>query len=196
MKKCDKPFVINIPADVFAVVQKFAAKNDVRFYLNGVFCCEKFIAATDGKSLMISPHAGSATKAVIIPPIPATYLKKDSNVRVLDDDSVCVVNYYGQIVYYSPQNLIGGTFPDVICVVEKMGLWEEGTGAATCDVAFIAKAISQLKGGVKLFNSNNAICAVATGQYPVQPGAMVVIMGRSDRAVTPSQALAMVRNGH
>lgn len=196
MKKCDKPFIINIPADVFAVVQKFAAKNDVRFYLNGVFCCEKFIAATDGKILMISPHAGSATKAVIIPPIPATYLKKDSSVRVLDDDTVCVVNSYGEIVYYSPQNLIGGVFPDVIGTVDRMCPWEKGTGAATFDVAFIAKAVSQLKGGVKLFNSNNAICAVATGQYPVQHGAMVVIMGCADRAVTPSEALAMVRNGH
>lgn len=196
MKKCKLPFVIDIPADVFAVVQKFSAKNDVRYYLNGVYCSEKFLAATDGHCLMVSPFVGIAAKSAIIPQIPNQYLKKNNYVYVLEDNSVCVVNYRSEIVYHSPLDLIDGKFPDVINVIDGHGEWSDGTGSVAFDVAFMAKMVAQLKGGVRLFHSKTSICAVADGQYPVQPGAMVVIMGRTRLPSTPAEAMNRIRDGH
>lgn len=196
MKVCKLPVVIDIPADVFAVVQKFSAKNDVRFYLNGVYCSEKFLSATDGHCLMISPFVGTSTKSAIIPHVPSQYLKKNNSVRVLEDDSVCVVDYCGSIIYHSPLDVIDWKFPDVIGVIDKMGEWSDGTGAVPFDVAFLAKMTAQLKGGIRLFNSPTAICAVAGGQYPVQPGAMVFVMGRRDTCLSPAEAMNRIRDGH
>ena len=196
MKVCKLPVVIDIPADVFAVVQKFAANGDVRYYLNGVYCSEKFLAATDGHCLMVSPFVGIAAKPSIIPQIPIQHLKKNNRVYVLEDNSVCVVNYRSEIVYHSPLDLIDGKFPDVINVIDKMGEWSDGTGAVPFDVAFLAKMTAQLKGGIRLFNSPSAICAVASGQYPVQPGAMVFVMGRRDTCLSPAEAMNRIRDGH
>lgn len=196
MKVCKLPVVIDIPADVFAVVQKFSAKDDVRYYLNGVYCSEKFLAATDGRCLMVSPFVGIVSKSAIIPQIPTQHLKKNNRVYVLEDNSVCVVNYRSEIVYHSPLDVIDGKFPDVIGVIDNFGEWSDGTGSVNFDVALLSKMAAQLKGGIRVFHTPRAICAVADGQYPVQPGAMVVIMGRSLSATTPAEAMNRIRDGH
>ena len=142
------------------------------------------------------PGTCIAAKPSIIPQIPIQHLKKNNRVYVLEDNSVCVVNYRSEIVYHSPLDVIDGKFPDVINVIDKMGEWSDGTGAVPFDVAFLAKMTAQLKGGIRLFNSPTAICAVAGGQYPVQPGAMVFVMGRRDTCLSPAEAMNRIRDGH
>ena len=103
--------IIEIDAKLLKAAQQFQAKNDVRYYLNGV-CLSKDgrIKATDGHRAMMVEHGAKLEEDIIITingavPASATIAKidTDTNMITFDDRSESVKSF----------SVIAGEFPEV-----------------------------------------------------------------------------------
>jgi len=122
-----------VNADMFRLAANFMAKNDVRFYLNGIAIQPHesegaYIVATDGHVLGVFHDAGAwaPTEPIVVQPSKdllkaCKAYKREVNDRSLQvtDERQTVRRDTGEEVMSEPLNLIDGRFPEWGRVVPK-----------------------------------------------------------------------------
>ena len=159
----------------------FQAKQDVRYYLNGIcFMSDGRIAATDGHRAMIaSKHENKLTDNVIVS------VSKSPTKRyayALLDTKTGIVTYHDEheiMVGAGICSEIDGRFPDIDRVVPKQT-------APTEKIGFNAKYLADVEKLAKLFNpkyeavlfelNGNSSAAVANISAPTGETAKVIVM--------------------
>lgn len=166
-----------IPVHIFKAVQQFAAKADIRYYLNGVFVkAGRYIASTNGHIVMVVPFC-TGDSDIIIPRIPPGMMR---NGYVEVESGTTKVFNNGRCVYVSPEPLIDGKFPDLSRVVSPYG-WSAGLFGEV-DFSYLRTVIGK---GVQWFSNNTQVLAMFTGNE-IPRGTFAVIMKRRAEAVDPS----------
>lgn len=159
----------------------FQAKQDVRYYLNGIcFMPDGRVAATDGHRAMIaSKHENKLTDNVIVS------VSKSPTRRyayALLDTKTGIVTYHDEheiMVGAGICSEIDGRFPDIDRVIPKQT-------APTEKIAFNAKYLADVERLAKLFNpkyeavlfelNGNSGAAVANISAPTGETAKVIVM--------------------
>lgn len=176
---------IQVNAKVFKIVQQFAATNDIRYYLNGVFVkAGKYVGATNGHFMIVVPNKTSDRDA-IIPRIPASFLK--SGQVVVDDGTVKVVD--GACRFISPDRLIDGKYPDFARVIAPHK-WERGIQGSV-DMKYMKAILAVGAGGVEFFHSDAAQLAMFNSNN-LPTGSFVVLMNRRDKPLNPFSIMEIV----
>lgn len=159
----------------------FQAKQDVRYYLNGIcFMHDGSVAATDGHRAMIaSKHENKLTDNVIVS------VSKSPTRRyayALLDTKTGIVTYHDEheaMVGAGICSEIDGRFPDIDRVIPKQTV-------ATEQIGFNAKYLADVEKLAKLFNpkyeavlfelNGNTSAAVANINSPTGETAKVIVM--------------------
>lgn len=159
----------------------FQAKNDVRYYLNGIcFMSDGRVSATDGHRAMIaSKHDNKLTDNVIVS------VSKSPTKRyayALLDTKAGIVTYHDEheiMVGAGICSEIDGRFPDIDRVIPK-------ETAPTEQISFNAKYLADVEKLAKLFNpkyeavrfelNGNTSAAVANIIAPTGETAKVIVM--------------------
>ena len=159
----------------------FQAKNDVRYYLNGIcFMPDGRVAATDGhRAFIASKHENKLTDNVIVS-VSKSPLKRYSY-AVLDTKTK-MVTYHDDtelMVGAGICSLIDGRFPDIDRVIPKQT-------SPTEQIGFNAKYLADVEKLAKLFNpkyesvrfelNGNTSAAVANISAPSGETAKVIVM--------------------
>lgn len=159
----------------------FQAKQDVRYYLNGIcFMPDGRVAATDGHRAMIaSKHENKLTDNVIVS------VSKSPTKRyayALLDTKTGIVTYHDEheiMVGAGICSDIDGKYPDIDRIIPKQT-------APTEQIGFNAKYLEDVKKLAKLFNpkyeavlfelNGNSSAAVANVSAPTGETAKVIVM--------------------
>lgn len=139
---------IKVSKKILEAALIFQAKNDIRFYLNGIqFKADGRVVSTNGHVAYIGEgHDGTIAEDVIIS-IPKPPVSKYDLAEIIIEESK--VNYYlnDRIVAISLANLIDGTYPDIDKVVPK-------TTQATDIIGFNAGYLYLIYKAAKIFNQS------------------------------------------
>ena len=159
----------------------FHARNDARYYLNGIcFMPDGRVAATDGHRAMIaSKHENKLTDNVIVS---VSKSPTKHYAYALLDTKTGIVTYHDEhevIVGAGICSLIDGRFPDIDRVIPKQT-------SPTEQIGFNAKYLADVEKLAKLFNpkyervrfelNGNTSAAVANISAPSGETAKVVVM--------------------
>jgi len=159
----------------------FQAKNDVRYYLNGIcFMPDGRVAATDGHRMFVGgKHDNKLTDSVIVSVSKSPIKRYDYAVL---DTKTKMVTYHDDtelMVGAGICNIIDGRFPDIDRVIPKQTAPAEQIG-------FNAKYLADVEKCAKLFNPNfesvrfdlngNTNAAVANIRAPTGETAKVIVM--------------------
>lgn len=142
-------FIVDIDAGAYGRVQKFQAKNDVRYYQQGVHvapCTDgPCLEGTNGHCLYVEQDAeGEASKDCILSlTAPARLLREGNRVKLSDDGVLGVFDSAGIRLYVEPNGgVVDGKFPDITAVIGNPGEWLPGLiGAANAD--YLRAALDQ-----------------------------------------------------
>lgn len=159
----------------------FQAKQDVRYYLNGIcFMPDGRIAATDGHRAMIaSKHENKLTDNVIVS------VSKSPTKRyayALLDTKMGIVTYHDEhevMVGAGICSEIDGRFPDIDRVIPKETAPAEQIGFNAkylADVEKLAKLFNPKWEGVRFSLNGNTNAAVANISTPTGETAKVIVM--------------------
>lgn len=159
----------------------FQAKNDVRYYLNGIcFMPDGRVAATDGhRAFIANKHDNKITDNVIVS-VSKSPLKRYSY-AVLDTKTK-MVTYHDELdvmVGSGICELIDGKFPDIDRVIPKQTAPAEQIGFNAkylADVEKLAKLFSPKYEGVRFELNGNTSAAVANVSAPTGETAKVIVM--------------------
>ena len=159
----------------------FQAKNDVRYYLNGIcFMPDGRVSATDGhRAFIANKHDNKITDNVIVSVSKSPTKRYDYAVL---DTKTGIVTYHDDtelMVGSGICSLIDGRFPDIDRVIPK-------ETAPTEQIGFNAKYLADVEKLAKLFNpkfeavlfelNGNTSAAVANISAPSGETAKVVVM--------------------
>ena len=159
----------------------FQAKQDIRYYLNGIcFMPDGRVAATDGHRAMIaSKHENKITDNVIVSVSKSPTKRYDYAVL---DTKTKMVTYHDDtelMVGAGICNMIDGRFPDVDRVIPKQT-------SPTEQIGFNAKYLADVEKLAKLFNpkyesvrfelNGNTSAAVTNISAPTGENAKVIVM--------------------
>lgn len=159
----------------------FQAKNDVRYYLNGIcFMPDGRVASTDGHRVFVgSKHDNKLTDSVIVSVSKSPIKRYDYAVL---DTKTKIITYHDEheiMVGAGICSEINGRFPDIDRVIPKQT-------AATEQIGFNAKYLADVEKLAKLFNpkyesvrfelNGNASAAVANISAPTGETAKVIVM--------------------
>ncbi|MCI2234045.1 hypothetical protein MKK42_18285 [Escherichia coli] len=159
----------------------FQAKNDVRYYLNGIcFMPDGRVAATDGHRAMIaSKHANKLTDNVIVSVSKSPTKRYDYAVLDTKTKMVTYHDAFDVLVGAGICSEIDGRFPDVDRVIPK-------ETAPTEQIGFNAKYLADVEKLAKLFNpefeavlfdlNGNSNAAVANVSAPTGETAKIIVM--------------------
>lgn len=159
----------------------FQAKQDVRYYLNGIcFMSDGRVAATDGHRAMIASKHENKIKSNVIVSISKSPTKRYA--YALLDTKTGIVTYHDEneiMVGSGICSEIDGRFPDVDRVIPK-------ETAPTEQIGFNAKYLADVEKLAKLFNpkfeavlfelNGNINAAVANISAPTGETAKVIVM--------------------
>lgn len=159
----------------------FQAKQDVRYYLNGIcFMPDGRVAATDGYRAMISSKHENKLKDNVIVSVCKSPTKRYA--YALLDTKTGIVTYHDEheiMVGAGICSEIYGRFPDIDRVIPKQT-------AATEQICFNAKYLADVEKLAKLFNhkceavlfelNGNTSAAVANINAPTGETAKVIVM--------------------
>jgi DNA polymerase-3 subunit beta len=159
----------------------FQAKQDVRYYLNGIcFMPDGRIAATDGHRAMIASKHENKLKDNVIVSVSKPPTKRYA--YALLDTKTGIVTYHDEheiMVGAGICSEINGRFPDIDRVIPKQT-------AATEQIGFNAKYLADVEKLAKLFNpkyeavlfelNGNTSAAVANINAPTGETAKVIVM--------------------
>ena len=159
----------------------FQAKQDVRYYLNGIcFMPDGRVAATDGhRAFIASKHENKLTDNVIVS-VSKSPLKRYSY-AVLDTKTK-MVTYHDEheiMVGAGICELIDGKFPDIDRVIPNQTAPAEQIGFNAkylADVEKLAKLFSPKYEGVRFELNGNTNAAVANVSAPTGETAKVIVM--------------------
>lgn len=159
----------------------FQAKNDVRYYLNGIcFMPDGRVAATDGhRAFIANKHDNKITDNVIVSVSKSPTKRYDYAAL---DTKTGIVTYHDDtelMVGSGICSLIDGRFPDIDRVIPK-------ETAPTEQIGFNAKYLADVEKLAKLFNpkfeavlfelNGNTSAAVANISAPTGETAKIVVM--------------------
>lgn len=150
-KEVRDAYPVLVSAELVLRATKFAATNDVRYYLNGV--CIKpsksggaLVAATDGHCLLVlhDPN-GKADKARILPFAKGRNDKGLSTrgadyVTVSTSDEIAVLDEDFRKRFICPEPLIDAKYPAIEAVAGTPDLYEEGVRGSV-NPAYLQRAI-------------------------------------------------------
>lgn len=159
----------------------FQAKQDVRYYLNGIcFMPDGRVAATDGHRAMIASKHENKLKDNVIVSVSKSPTKRYA--YALLDTKTGIVTYHDEheiMVGAGICSEINGRFPDIDRVIPKQT-------AATEQIGFNAKYLADVEKLAKLFNpkyeavlfelNGNTSAAVANISAPTGETAKVIVM--------------------
>lgn len=159
----------------------FQAKQDVRYYLNGIcFMPDGRVAATDGHRAMIASKHENKLKDNVIVSVSKSPTKRYA--YALLDTETNIVTYHDEheiMVGAGICSEINGRFPDIDRVIPKQT-------AATEQICFNAKYLADVEKLAKLFNpkfeavlfelNGNTSAAVANISAPTGETAKVIVM--------------------
>lgn len=159
----------------------FQAKQDVRYYLNGIcFMTDGRVAATDGHRAMIASKHENKLKDSVIVSVSKSPTKRYA--YALLDTKAGIVTYHDEheiIVGAGICSEINGRFPDIDRVIPKQTAPAEQIG-------FNAKYLADVEKLAKLFNpkfeavlfelNGNTSAAVANISAPTGENAKVIVM--------------------
>lgn len=159
----------------------FQAKQDVRYYLNGIcFMPDGRVAATDGHRAMISSKHENKLKDNVIVSVSKSPTKRYA--YALLDTKTRIVTYHDEheiMVGAGICSEIDSRFPDIDRVIPKQT-------AATEQICFNAKYLEDVEKLAKLFNpkyeavlfelNGNTSAAVANINAPTGETAKVIVM--------------------
>ena len=159
----------------------FQAKQDVRYYLNGIcFMPDGRVAATDGHRAMIASKHENKIKSNVIVSVSKSPTKRYS--YALLDTETNIVTYHDEheaMVGAGICSEIDGRFPDVDRVIPKQT-------APTEQIGFNAKYLANVEKLAKLFNpkyeavrfelNGNTSAAIANISAPTGETAKVIVM--------------------
>ena len=159
----------------------FQAKNDVRYYLNGIcFMPDGRIAATDGHRAMIaSKHENKLTDNVIVSVSKSPTKRYDYAVL---DTKTKIVTYHDDtelMVGAGICNMIDGRFPDIDRVIPKETKAAEEIGfnaGYLVDIEKVAKLFNPKFCCVKFELNGNTNAAVCCLSAPTGETAKIVVM--------------------
>lgn len=127
--------IATIDAALAALVLPFAATDDIRYYLNGIYITPlqeggALIAATDGHMLFCARDPNGKTARPIILPLQkrehGTALKRSTYIDVLADGSFRFLTEDKGLAWISPKKEIDGRFPDIFSLIGNLDDWKEG----------------------------------------------------------------------
>lgn len=159
----------------------FQAKNDVRYYLNGIcFMPDGRVASTDGHRMFVGgKHDNKLTDSVIVSVSKSPIKRYDYAVL---DTKTKMVTYHDDtelMVGAGICNIIDGRFPDIDRVIPKQT-------SPTEQIGFNAKYLADVEKCAKLFNpkfesvrfelNGNTNAAVANLRAPTGETAKIVVM--------------------
>ena len=159
----------------------FQAKNDVRYYLNGIcFMPDGRVAATDGHRAMIaSKHENKLTDNVIVSVSKSPTKRYDYAVLDTKTNTVTYHDEHEIMVGSGICSDIDGRFPDIDRVIPKQT-------SPTEQIGFNAKYLVDVEKLAKLFNpkfeavlfelNGNTSAAVANISAPTGETAKVIVM--------------------
>lgn len=159
----------------------FQAKQDVRYYLNGIcFMPDGRVAATDGHRAMIASKHENKIKSNVIVSVSKSPTKRYAH--ALLDTKTGIVTYHDEheiMVGAGICSEINGNYPDIDRVIPKQT-------AATEQIGFNAKYLVDVEKLAKLFNpkyeavlfelNGNTSAAVANINAPTGETAKVIVM--------------------
>lgn len=159
----------------------FQAKQDVRYYLNGIcFMPDGRIAATDGHRAMIASKHENKLKDRVIVSVSKAPTKRYA--YALLDTKAGIVTYHDELETMVGAGIcseIDGRFPDVDRVIPKQT-------APTEQIGFNAKYLADVEKLAKLFNpkceavrfelNGNTSAAIANISAPTGETAKVIVM--------------------
>lgn len=159
----------------------FHARNDVRYYLNGIcFMTDGRVAATDGHRAMIASKHENKIKSNVIVSISKSPTKRYA--YALLDTETNIVTYHDEhevMVGAGICSEINGNYPDIDRVIPKQTAPAEQIG-------FNAKYLEDVEKLAKLFNpkfeavrfelNGNTSAAVANISAPTGETAKVIVM--------------------
>lgn len=159
----------------------FQAKQDVRYYLNGIcFMPDGRVAATDGHRAMIASKHENKIKSNVIVSISKSPTKRYAYAFL--DTKTGIVTYHDEheiMVGAGICSEIDGRFPDIDRVIPKQN-------APTEQIGFNAKYLADVEKLAKLFNpkyeavlfelNGNTNAAVANISAPTGEAAKVIVM--------------------
>ena len=178
-----------VSADVVRGAQLFQGKQDVRYYLNGIFIGKNGkVAGANGHALFVSDHNAGIKKDYIIQlegVIPAMANEVEFIVMSSDKQSMVIAHCYNAIK--SKEKIIGGklidgTYPDIDKVIpdhsEAKLKKSKGINMLGLNAGYMASAHKALGNyGVKMTFLNENESVVCRSSNPELPeNTMVIIM--------------------
>lgn len=159
----------------------FQAKNDVRYYLNGIcFMPDGRVASTDGHRMFVGgKHDNKLTDSVIVSVSKSPIKRYDYAVL---DTKTKMVTYHDDtelMVGAGICNIIDGRFPDIDRVIPKETKAAEEIGfnaGYLVDVEKVAKLFNPKFCGVKFELNGNTNAAVCCLNSPSGETAKIVVM--------------------
>lgn len=159
----------------------FQARNDVRYYLNGIcFMPDGRVSATDGhRAFIANKHDNKITNNVIVS------VSKSPTKRyeyAIIDTKTKIATYHdesGEIVGAGICSEIDGNYPDIDRVIPKQTLPTEEIGfnaGYLVDIEKVAKLFNPKFCGVKFELNGNTNAAVANISAPTGENAKVIVM--------------------
>lgn len=159
----------------------FQAKQDVRYYLNGIcFMPDGRVAATDGHRAMIASKHENKIKSNVIVSISKSPTKNYSYAVI--DTKAKIVTYHNNfdvLVGAGICSEVDGKFPDIDRVIPKQTAPAEQIGFNAkylSDVEKLAKLFSPKYESVRFELNGNANAAVANISAPTGETAKVIVM--------------------
>lgn len=169
---------LNISRGALITMMEFMAKQDVRYYLNGMcFLPDGRVAATDGHTMATAKHENELTESVIVRvhKLPTKVFDRAE----IDTDTNIVTLFRNETrTGVAMSENIDGLFPDIDRVIpkEQKAVEEIGFNAGyLARIEKVAKVISPKFSGVKMtFNgSTNAVKCSING---CDDDVMIIIM--------------------
>jgi hypothetical protein len=166
--------VIDIDAFILRNVMPFAAKNDLRYYLNGIYVLATkgdgpIVMATNGHMVYCEEASGgdaSASVPLKITGAAKTHFKAGYRLQVhafLDDDGaprargsiLTIVDMDGDVRYIEPGTAIyEANYPDVRAVLGSFSDWKEGL-TGNFDTSLLTSVMA-LPGWVRFYHREGA----------------------------------------
>lgn len=159
----------------------FQAKNDVRYYLNGIcFMPNGRVAATDGHRAFIASGGMHKLKGNIIISIKKSSFKNYHYASIDTDSKIVTFHDNNDLLLWAGIcEVIDGTFPDIDRIIPK----EKNP---TSEIGFNARYLSDVEKVAKLFNpkyesvkfdlNGNTNAVVANLHAPTGEAAKIIVM--------------------
>lgn len=137
MKFDPQSIVMDLDAFKVRLALPFAARNDVRYYLNGLHIVQEpagvSVQASNGHVALMVPDDGGTTdvsRIILLSPAAKAYLKEPNRVRCTSDGTVFISDKSGVVLHIEPDGIINATYPDLSKSIGNLADYKPGLSKA------------------------------------------------------------------